>query len=312
MGKCLDPHNPNAEYLYCASTGAAIVFSVLFGLSTACHIIQAIIYRKKFCWIIIMAGIWETGGFVTRVLSTFNQSQIVFVFPSQILILLAPLWINAFDYVLLGRMVHYFLPQQSIAGIRARRLATLFVLLDITALLVQGGGGSMLNNTDSKLVLLGLHIYMGGIGLQEFFILTFVILAIRFQKKATIAGDVLARPTDWRQLLYVLYATLGLITIRIIYRLVGFSQGIYNTLTEHEAFFYCLEAVPMFSALLLYNVWHPGRVLVGPDSEFPPKPKKKKKDGKNAKKTKKDEKLGKPEVEREDTIEMRLVPVEEL
>jgi hypothetical protein len=33
----------------------------------------------------------------------------------------------------------------------------------------------------------------------------------------------------------------------------------------------------MFVALLLWNVCHPGRVLVGPDSEFPKKEKKSKK-----------------------------------
>jgi hypothetical protein len=44
----------------------------------------------------------------------------------------------------------------------------------------------------------------------------------------------------------------------------------------HEAPFYCLEATPMFLALLLWNVYHPGRILVGPDSEFPKKEKKSK------------------------------------
>jgi hypothetical protein len=45
----------------------------------------------------------------------------------------------------------------------------------------------------------------------------------------------------------------------------------------HEAPFYCLEALPMFVALTLWNVVHPGKVLVGPDSEFPKKAKKSKK-----------------------------------
>ncbi|KDQ59342.1 hypothetical protein JAAARDRAFT_34082 [Jaapia argillacea MUCL 33604] len=303
MGKCIDPHDSNAAFLYCASTPAAILFSVLFGLSTIAHISQAIIYRKKFCWIIIMAALWETGGFVTRVLATLNQSVITFVFPSQILILLAPLWINAFCYVVLGRMVHYFLPDQSVARIKARRLATLFVLLDITALLIQGTGGSMTSSTDSKTITLGLHIYMGGIGLQELFILLFIVLVIQFHKKAILAGDLLGRPTDWRRLLYVLYATLTLITIRVIYRLVEFSQGIYNALTMHEAFFYCLEAIPMLSAMVLYNIWHPGRVLVGPESEFPKKPKKEKK----TRRERKEEKKRKAEA-----VQMSVVPVEQV
>jgi hypothetical protein len=51
----------------------------------------------------------------------------------------------------------------------------------------------------------------------------------------------------------------------------------------HEAPFYCLEALPMFSALLLWNIFHPGQVLVGPDSEFPKKEKKSKKSKKSEK-----------------------------
>jgi hypothetical protein len=47
----------------------------------------------------------------------------------------------------------------------------------------------------------------------------------------------------------------------------------------HEAPFYTLEALPMFAALLLWNIFHPGQVLVGPDSEFPKKVKKSKKGG---------------------------------
>jgi hypothetical protein len=32
---------------------------------------------------------------------------------------------------------------------------------------------------------------------------------------------------------------------------------------------YCLDALPMLFAIFLLNIWHPGRCLVGPDSEFP-------------------------------------------
>ena len=56
--------------------------------------------------------------------------------------------------------------------------------------------------------------------------------------------------------------------IRIIYRLVEFSDGFDTTLTRHEAFFYCLDSVPMFFGFGLFNIYHPGRVLVGPGSSF--------------------------------------------
>ncbi|KAJ7748794.1 RTA1 like protein-domain-containing protein [Mycena maculata] len=262
----LDPHNPNYNFLYCPSFPAAVLFSALFGLTTIGHFIQAAYYRKRFCWVIIMAGIWETAGLILRVLSVLHTTSSAYGTPSQLLILLAPLWINAFLYMLMSRVVYLFVPEKRIAGISAQRLSLCFVLLDITAFLMQAGGGSLINSDNSgKIQMLGIHIYMGGIGLQQFFILGFTALVVNFHVKMNrISGS-----TEWKRPLYAMYASLGFITIRIVFRLIEFSSGIYSPLTMHEAPFYCLEATPMFLALLLWNVYHPGQILVGPESEFP-------------------------------------------
>ncbi|KAJ6602640.1 RTA1 like protein-domain-containing protein [Mycena vulgaris] len=272
--KCLDPlSNDNYNFLYCPSFPAAVLFSALFGLTTIAHIIQAIHYRKKFCWVVIMAGIWETSGLTLRVFSVLNTTSPAFGTPSQILILLAPIWINAFLYVLMSRFVYFFVPEKHVGGINAQRLSLCFVLLDITAFLMQAGGGVLLDSDSPKDALMGIHIYMGGIGLQQLFILGFIALVVRFHyKMKRIDGS-----TEWKRPLYLMYASLVLITIRIIFRLIEFSSGLLSPITMHEAPFYCLEALPMFVALSLWNILHPGRVLVGPDSDFPKKVKKSKK-----------------------------------
>lgn len=295
---CIALHIPRRYYsveLYLSQPNfsrADVNVATLFGLTAVLHLIQAIHYRKKFCWVIIMAALWETTGFVLRILTIQHQTNIslgpAFNQPSVILILLAPLWVNAFDYMVLGRMVYYFVPEKKLFGIRAQRLAMCFVLLDISAFLLQITGALLANsNSDNepnaKIVELGLHIYMGGIGLQEFFICIFVFLAIRFHRKM---WSGLSHTDGWQRLTPVLYATLGLITIRVIYRLAEYSQGIYSSLTEHEVYFYVFEATPMFSAFILWNIWHPGQTLIGPDSEFPKKEKEKKS------KMKKDNKKG--------------------
>jgi hypothetical protein len=292
--------------LYCPSFPAAVIFSALFGLTTLGHLIQAIHYRKRFCWVIIMAGIWETSGLILRVLSVLNTTSPAFGIPSQLLILLSPLWINAFLYVLMARLIYFFVPERHVGGISARRLSLCFVLLDITcalfvslpdgslrfcsAFLMQAVGGTMMSGDSAKTTLLGIHIYMGGIGLQQFFVLGFTALVVRFHyKMRRIDGS-----TEWKRPLYTMYTSIGLITvrclslltstshsstrqIRIVFRLIEFSSGVYSPITMHEAPFYCLEALPMFAALLLWNISHPGQILVGPDSEFPKKEKKSKK-----------------------------------
>lgn len=60
----------------------------------------------------------------------------------------------------------------------------------------------------------------------------------------------------------------------------------------NEAYVYCLDATPMFLALLMLGVMHPGRVLVGPESEFPQLSRKEKKMLKQEKNSLKREKKG--------------------
>ena len=264
---------------YYPSFGAAILFSILFGMTMVIHVVQARIYRKRFCWVIIMAGIWETTGFILRTLSTRNQINMGLYIPEELFILLAPIWVNAFVYMTLGRMVYYFLPERKIWGISASKLAKYFVCIDILSFAVQAVGGSMASGgtqESAASVMAGIHVYMAGIGIQEFFILVFLGLAITFHRRILFLEKSGALVTvhlnpKWRPLLYTLYVTLGFITIRIIFRLVQYSAGVLSNIPTHEVYFYCFEALPMFLALLVLNITHPGRYLIGPESEYPRK-----------------------------------------
>jgi hypothetical protein len=215
MGLQVCPTNlndPNNDYNYCASFGAAIFFTIIFFFLLVAHIFLAFHYRKRFSWVIAMAAAWETAGFAFRTASTTNQTSTAYGIPSSLLILLSPLWVNAFAYMVLGRIVHYFLPGEKVMGLQPKRLALVFVLLDIVSFLVQGIGGSMISNTGSpSSIMLGIHIYMGGIGLQELFIIIFSGLAINFHRKVNRVGTI--RQESWKQLLLILYITLGLITV---------------------------------------------------------------------------------------------------
>jgi heme/copper-type cytochrome/quinol oxidase subunit 2 len=58
----------------------------------------------------------------------------------------------------------------------------------------------------------GLHIYMGGVGLQQIFVFCFFYLAIRFQKEM-LRDMPKAEHRRVLSLLYVIYAVLILITV---------------------------------------------------------------------------------------------------
>jgi hypothetical protein len=87
------------------------------------------------------------------------------------------------------------------------------------------------------------------------------------------------RPYAWKPLLFALYSALALITARIVFRLVEFTSGFNGPIPRTEWPYYAFDAVPMLLASIVFNLAHPGRYLVGPESEFPKKPKKGKKGG---------------------------------
>ncbi|PWY89669.1 RTA1 domain protein [Aspergillus sclerotioniger CBS 115572] len=277
----LPPEACDAILLYVPSLAAAVLFCILYGLTLICHGVQAFLYKKRYAWVIIMGATWELIAFIFRALLTQNQNNSNYDTIYTIMFLLAPLWINAFLYMTLGRLIHFFLPTQTLAGITSQKYGRIFVWLDIFAFIVQLAGAAITTPTDipTRTIMIGVHIYMGGIGLQEFFILIFTCLTIHLhrsvlhlEKTGTLPGEKTSGANiPWRWMFYALYTALGLITVRIIFRLAQYAQGTSptNPVLTHESYEYIFDAVPMFLALGLLNVIHPGRVLQGPDSEFP-------------------------------------------
>lgn len=105
-----------------------------------------------------MATSWETAGFVFRVLGARDPRNELYNTGSQILVILAPLWVNAFAYMVMGRLVYYWLSSKSVWNIKARKMTKFFVWFDVFTFLVQLGGGGMLSSDDASSVSLGMKI----------------------------------------------------------------------------------------------------------------------------------------------------------
>lgn len=155
-------------------------------------------------------------------------------------------------------------------------LALVFVTFDVVSFVIQLVGGGMAGpGASAESQKKGLDIYMGGIGMQEGFIILFLGLVIKFhrdqlqaERVGRLAADKIA---GWRLLIWALYGCLLAITIRIIYRLVEFSAGLGhgNPLPSNEPLLYVLESTPMWLAILVWNVVHPGRFIRGEDAKMP-------------------------------------------
>ncbi|KAH8125216.1 hypothetical protein ACSS6W_004119 [Trichoderma asperelloides] len=287
LDACNSSYNAIPEFI------PALVVSLLFGTLTLIHIIEAVVYKKGYTWVLIMGGAWETAAFILHVLGAHNQQNVTFATIWQILFLLAPLWINAFVYMTFARMVHFYMPDRKVWIIRASQISKLFVFADFFSFVVQAVGGVMVSPSSSASIQqTGLHVYEGGIGLQEFFIVIFLVLMVTFHirfVKLTEGRLLLPEEVNLNEaneghhhdnfedpsgcfwLLYALYAVLAFITMRIIYRLIEFTKGLdpsVNALPFHEYYFYSLDAFPMMAALLILAIFHPGRFIRGPNSSL--------------------------------------------
>lgn len=329
---------PNDIWSYCPSIAAAILFTVLFGATSLAHVVQAILYRKPFACVLIMGALWETGGYIFRITSIYNQLSSGLFTGQLLLILLAPLWINAYIYMLLGRMIHFFLESDRVFRVKARLITRMFVCFDIVAFLIQATGGTMTGpGASASTQKIGLDVYTGGVGVQLGFLVIFVSLAIGFQQKlkkqtqahgggrrlddledntsAPLTATRMTSPSgspslspsplptvpDPRlagPLLRTLYIVMTLIIIRNLYRLVEFAMGSNSPTVTHEWYAYVFDAVPMFFALVILNVWNPGKILQGPGADFSQQDKERKQAKKDTKVAKKQEKREKKEMKK--------------
>ncbi|CZR52838.1 related to phospholipid-translocating ATPase [Phialocephala subalpina] len=318
----VDPSACNALYEYHPSFFAAILFSGLYGAVTILHIFQAAKFHK-------VNMVTSTHQHATHCTNITPRFLLQYCFRDSMVQL--PFY-TSFKLQSFIRMVHFYLPSKSLLRIPGSRFSRYFVWLDIVAFLVQLGGGFIVSGTNVKpsLLHLGIHIYMGGIGLQQFFICIFTGLAIRFHiEMLRLENSGVYVEKGWRRLLYTLYASLALITVRllhspllpkfliileysltrtmtqlrIVYRLIEYASGESpsNPIPYHEAYFYCLDAVPMFLAALIICITHPGMILKGVNAEFPKVTRKEKK---AEKQRRKEAKSGAKLLDNEEGMEM--------
>ncbi|TFK66390.1 RTA1-domain-containing protein [Pluteus cervinus] len=178
----IGPHGPvHTPYGYLVNESIAILFVVLFSVSTLAHTIQAI--RSRIWWLlptIVFTGIMEIVGWSGRLWSSLNQSKFT---PYEIQItatILAPTPLLAANFVILGRIISKLGPAYS--RLTPRRYAMVFITFDVVALIVQAVGGGMAATAVGKhtSAARGGHIMLGGIAFQLLSIAAFAACAIEF------------------------------------------------------------------------------------------------------------------------------------
>ncbi|PSN66651.1 hypothetical protein BS50DRAFT_676411 [Corynespora cassiicola Philippines] len=250
--KAIWPFHPNFQ--------VNLAIAVVFGLLTVAHTAQALLYRKRFCWTMVMAGMWETVAFVLRTLGAKDGRVIPYYVVSTVLFILAPLWINAFLFMLCSRCITASLQDAKVYGIRSSWLTKLFVGADVICFVIQAYGSGLMSSTGGEVspakVKTGQIVYLIGCAIQLVFIFLFGLLMSRFYRDIRYVQS----PELPFKRIRILCWT---IIIRLVFRLAEFGPGVNhdNPLLYKEVYALALDAAPMIVALFLFNIIHPGLML---------------------------------------------------
>jgi len=209
----------------------------------------------------------ELVGYVGRAVSIKNLDSKGPFIVQIICLLVAPAVMAAACYMAFGRTLLWVVPKpfQSFRHLwmPARRITPLFVTFDDLSFFVQCVGGAIIASADTlskenkgkNIVLVELGIQLATFG---FFVIASIRLTVLLRTK--LKNEALPRDMNWPVLLGVINASTTIL-IRSIYRFVEYAIGVHNYLSDHEAFFYCLDALLIFAVVVGFIVVHPGMYL---------------------------------------------------
>ncbi|GFF52968.1 protein RTA1 [Aspergillus udagawae] len=265
----MSSNNGFVLYHYEPSLPAAIVFSVLFNITTLAHLYQRVKSGSKYMNPFIVGGLFQVIGYGCRAASHFFENSTTLYAIQSLLVLLAPTLYAASIYMILGRTIQ-FLHAERLSPVPVRWMTKTFVAGDILSFILQGAGGGVMSAGSANSQDIGTYIIVAGLGVQLLFFGVFVIVAFLFHFRFSSSEDAGSAAStsekvpwarSWKGLLWVLYLVSGLILIRSTFRMVEFAQGFNGYLISHEIFMYVLDTALMFVLMVVMNVVHPSGVL---------------------------------------------------
>ncbi|KAF2491019.1 RTA1 like protein [Lophium mytilinum] len=278
MAKDNDATN-DSIWLYTPSTALAIVVATLYLIPTSLLFYQTILkYRSWFFLCVLIGSCLEVGGYIARAVSTKQVTEIPPFAASSTLIILAPIFVAAGNYLLIGRLIRVVLPPPSasatatastssakrIFGLRAQHITRIFVGCDVLSCLIQASGSGIASsgNWTGNSAKVGTDVLIAGLSTQVGTFVWFLAIVWRFSVLTKRGGLVVdGAPEGWLKVLWAIYASSALILVRCVYRVIEFALGIDGYPFTHEWVFYVFESLPMLPAISVFCVYHPARYL---------------------------------------------------
>jgi hypothetical protein len=204
------------------------------------------------------------SGFALRLAGAYNPDDLAYLIASTVLVMSGPPVYTLINYFILSRML-YYIPY--LAPLHPGRVATTFIGLDgVCEILIAQGAWRMVNSdsTDAQRQL-GSNLVTASLCLQAALFCAFGLLAVQFHRRANKAG---VRSKNLNVVLYVMYVSATIVTIRCIYRLVEYIEGWDSSIYQNEVYFWIFEATIMLFNTALLNICHPGERLPPSNSTF--------------------------------------------
>ncbi|RDB26463.1 Uncharacterized protein C17G6.02c [Hypsizygus marmoreus] len=268
--------NDSSPYGYIPTQSIAIVFLVLFSVSTIAHTGQATYSRMW--WLlptVTFCGILEILGWAARVWSSISPLQDT-PFTIQITAtIIGPTPLLAANFVILGKIIEHLGPAYS--RLSPKWYAIVFCTGDVVSLVIQAIGGGIAssaseNNEDPTL---GGNIILAGISIQMAMISLYALCAIEFfvrylkyapVRQLSFAVGVsspvrgfLDKHMCW-MCIALMFSTICLF-IRAVYRTIELSDGWDGRIISTQVYFNVLDGAMIVLAMYTLNFGHPAYLL---------------------------------------------------
>ncbi|KAF2734104.1 RTA1 like protein [Polyplosphaeria fusca] len=252
-----------AMYRYVPSLIGAIISIVVFLILTTLHTWQLWRTRKIIIVWIVVGAACEVVGYAARIGSHYDNTSWPAFIIQGIFVLIGPLFFAATIYMMLGRTIRLAGGEEA-SIIKPKWCTRLFVGADISTLVLQGMGASIMGTMKLELAIAGEKIVIAGLALQVATFVTFLVVATAFHIRMNakiINGSVIAASDEWRKILWILYSVSSLILIRCIFRLIEYAMGNSSYLISHEWTLYVFDTTLMVIVLVMLLILQPTKYV---------------------------------------------------
>lgn len=269
---------------YIPTGWVGITFLVLFGITTAGHFLEAILFRTWYMLpTLVLCGIGELLGWAARYWGHVNPHNGDAFMMQICTTIIAPSFMTAAMFLILPKIISEMGAQYS--RMPARLYSIIFITADVAALVIQAAGGAMASTADTREGSdRGGNVMLAGIVIQLVAVILYTILGIEFTvrytldrpARSTVEGEqykhtgweTVSRGVVW-MLVGLANATLFMI-IRSIYRTIELTDGWNGKIITTEKWFNWFDGMPIAVAMFSFNFFHPGYLLRDIQNTLPP------------------------------------------